>query len=566
MKRAVRRLVFLVFVILALSAGSGAARTQSATVGIYPSGTTFSASGGAPAHPTSSVSLSMPIGGVDDATLLVRSAQTVSIVTPAIAPPLQLKLFFAHYVSVDGMDVPDALIPWDGSQHATEHANQPLWLQVTAPYGTPSGNYSGSLLVDADGVRTPVTLSVTVAAVTLPKPNQVGGSLLTAFNFSPQSYANKAAGLYGVTPDSTLPGLFSFLSSYRLSPNSWGYGNPKRASGYTSDRRWWLDKSAQMVAAAGQPSQFASMWIPISNNRWAPSTYVGGRSPYKPQAWCSYLRSVHAFWRKHGWVGGYPYVYGMDEPGATQFRTVAKQAKVTHSCFAGSHVVITGKPTAQNHFLWNGGSDDVDVWAVLASRYYGEYTNPSLSRRGISHARQELALINSARRHHKQIWTYTYDAPSHSTPGFAATEPASDPRLLVDWAALEGITGLLYGQGTTTYGKDNPLVSNDRAKGSFVLVYPGKTGPIASARLEVLREGIEDWEVLNVVRHKHGDAAVRKLLSGLFSTTPKGAKLGCTVGCPITTNTPYSWPVWSHNAGTPRTVEQMRAAALKAAS
>jgi hypothetical protein len=107
---------------------------------------------------------------------------------------------------------------------------------------------------------------------------------------------------------------------------------------------------------------------------------------------------------------------------------------------------------------------------------------------------------------------------------------------------------------------------NDRAKGSFVLVYPGRNGPIASARLEVLREGIEDWEILNVVRHRHGAGAVRKLLSGLFSTTAKGVKLGCTVGCPIRTSTPYSWPVWSHDAGTPRTVASMRAAALRSAS
>jgi hypothetical protein len=562
----VRRLVLLVFVVLALSAGSGAARTTQATVGVYPSGTTFSASGSAPAHAASSVSLSMPIGGVDDATLLVHGAQKVSIVSPTVAPPLQLSLFFAHYVSVDGTDVPDALMPWDGSQRATEHTNQPLWLQVTVPYGTPSGNYSGSLLLVADGVRTPVTISATVSPVALPKQNQVSGSLLTAFNFSPQSYANKAAELYGVAPDSTLPGLFSFLSSYRLSPNSWGYGNPNEASGYTKDRRWWLDKTDQMIAAAGEPAQFASMWIPISNNRWSPSTYVGGRSPYKPQTWCSYLRSVHGFWQQHGWLSSYSYVYGMDEPGASRFRVVAKQAKATHSCFAGGHLIVTGKPTTQNHFLWNGGKDDVDTWVVLASRYYGEYTNPSLSRRGISHATQELRLINAARRHHKQIWTYTYDAASHSTPGFTATEPASDPRVFADWAAFEGITGLLYGQGTTTYAKGNPLVSNDKEKGSFVLIYPGKNGPVASARLEVLREGIEDWEILNVVRHKHGAAAVRRLLSGLFSTSAKGAKLGCTIGCPLKASTPYSWPTWSHNAGTPSAVSRMRAAALRAAS
>src|SRR3954464_15259801 len=331
MEGVVLRLVLLVFVVLVLSAGSGGARSLPAAVGVYPSGTTFSASGGAPAHAASSVSLAMPIGGVDDATVLVRRAQDVSIASPAVDSPLRLSLFFAHYVSVDGKAVPDALMPWDGSQRPTEHTNQPLWLQVTVPYGTAPGTYHGSVVVGADGTRSVVSITVTVAPVTLPRENQAAGSLLTAFNFSPQSYANKAAGLYGVSPDSTLPGLFSFLASYRLSPNSWGYGNPKVASGYTSDRRWWLDKTSQMVAAAGQPGQFASMWIPISNNRWSPSTYVGGRSPYKPQGWCSYLRWVHEFWQRHGWVGAYRYLYGMDEPGATQFRTVAKQAKVTHS-------------------------------------------------------------------------------------------------------------------------------------------------------------------------------------------------------------------------------------------
>ena len=552
--------------VLALSAGAGEARSTQATVGVYPSGTTFAASSAAPAHPASSVSLAMPIGGVDDATILVSGAQSVAIASPTIAAPLELKLLFAHYVSVDGTPVPDALLPWDGSQRSTEHMNQPVWLQVTVPNGTAAGTYSGSVVVVADGTRTTVPVAVSVSPVTLPRPNQVSGSLLTAFNFSPQSYGAKVSALYGVSPTTSLPQLFSFFASYRLSPNNWGYGNPREASGYTSDRRWWLDKAGEMVAAAGEPGQFASMWIPVSNNRWSPSTYVGNVSPFKPQRWCKYLRSVHGFWQKHGWLSSYPYLWGMDEPGATRFKIVQQQAKAAHACFAGSHVIVTGRPTAENRFLWNGDKDDVDDWVVLASRYYGQYTNPAQSRRGVSHATQNLAPINAARRRGKQIWAYTYDAASHSTPGFTATEPLSDPRLFVDWTALEGITGLLYGQGTTTYSKGNPLFSNDKEAGSYVLVYPGKDGPIASARLEVLREGIEDWEVLNVVRHKHGSAAVRRLLSGLFSTTSTGAKLGCTIGCPLKAATKYSWPTWSHDASTPAKVAQMRVAALQAAS
>jgi hypothetical protein len=561
------RLVLLVVVVLCLTAGSGVARsTQAPLVGVYPSGTTFGASTPAPAHPASSATLAMPIGGVDDATVLVRGVQKVAVRTSAIDAPLELKLFFAHYVSVDGKAVPDALLPWDGSSRSTEHTNQPLWLQVTVPDGTAPGTYTGSVELVTDGNGKSIPISVTVSPVTLPRTNQVSGSLLTAFNFAPQSYGNKVNALYGVPAQSSLPGLFSFFASYRLSPNNWGYGNPNAPSGYTSDRRWWLDKAGEMVTAAGQPGQFASMWIPVSNNRWSPSTYVGGQSPFEPQKWCSYLRSVRGFWQKHGWLDSYPYLWGMDEPGPSRFKIVDGQAKAAHACFPGSHVIITGKPTAQNRFLWNGGKDDVDDWVVLSSRYYGQYTNPAQSRRGISHATQELALINAARHRHKQIWTYTYDAASHSTPGFTATEPLSDPRVFVDWAALEGITGLLYGQGTTTYSKGNPLVSNDKEAGSFVLVYPGRDAPIPSARLEVLREGIEDWEILNIVRHKHGAAAVRRLLSILFSTTPKGVKLGCTIGCQLKTRTPYSWPLWSHDGSTPRKVAQMRVAALRAAS
>jgi hypothetical protein len=566
MNGVVRRLVSLVVLVLALSAGSGAARTTQATVGVYPSGTTFSASSAAPSHPASSVSLAMPVGGVDDATILVRGAQRVAIESPTVEAPLELNLLFAHYVSVDGQAVPDALLPWDGSQRSTEHTNQPLWLQVTVPDGTAAGTYDGSVVVVADGSRSTVPITVTVSPVTLPQANQVAGSLLTAFNMSPQSYGAEVNKLYGITAQTSLPELFGFAASYRISPNNWGYGNPSSKRGYTKSRKWWLDKSGEMAAAAGDPGQFASMWIPVSNNRWSPSTYVGGMSPFKPQKWCRYLHSVHGFWQEHDWLASYPYLWGMDEPGPTRYRIVAGQAEEAHACFSGSHVIVTGRPNADNRLLWNGGNDDVDVWAVLASRYYGQYTNPAQSRQHVSHATQNLRLINAARRRGQQIWAYTYDSGSHSTPGFTATEPLSDPRLFVDWAALEGITGVLYGQGTTTYSKGNPLVANDREKGSYVLVYPGRNGPIPSARLEVLREGIEDWEILDVVRQRHGDAAVRRLLSGLFSTTSAGAKLGCTIGCPLKTTTAYSWPTWSRDASTPRDVAQMRVAALRAAA
>ena len=561
------RRLLVVFFLLFSSAGSSYAHANEASVGVYPAGTSFTASGPAPAGAATSVSLAMPANGVDDAVILVRGAGTVAVQSPTIQAPLGLTLRFAHYVSVGGKPVPDALLSWDGSSRSTEQPNQPLWLQVGVPSGTAAGTYSGSVDVVADGNATSVPITVTVYPVTLPDPGQLRGSLLTAFNMNPQTYGNEVQKLYGITADQSLPGLFSFFSSYRLSPNNWGYGNPKYRSGYTTNRRWWLDKVRNMEAAVGAPPQFSSMWIPLSNNRWPKSAYVAGLSPYKPTAWCSYLKSVHGFWQSHGWLGStFPYVYGLDESGANLLSTVQQSAQTIHSCFAGGHLVITGNPSAANKPLWNGGSDDVDVWTVLASRYYGQYTNPSETKSHISHAAQNLAAIDEVRSHGKQIWAYTYPSGANQAPGYAAKEPVSDPRMFVDWAALEGITGILYGEGTTSYSlKSNPLSSLAQS-GAFVLIYPGKDGPVPSARLEEIREGIEDWEILDVVRQKHGAASVRRLLSGLFTTNANGAVLACTVGCQLKSNTRYSWPLYSRDGSTAGKIAQMRAQALAAAA
>jgi hypothetical protein len=557
----------LVLLLLLLSGSVAQARTQQATVAVYPAGTAFTASGSAPAGAASAVSLAMPVGAIDDAVVLVRGASHVAVRSATLQAPLRVSLRFAHYVSVGGTQVPDALLPWDGGARATEYANQPVWLQVSVPDGTAPGAYTGSVELVADATATTIPLTVTVYPVTLPSPGQVQGSLLTAFNMNPQTYGNVVQKLYGVGADQSLPGLFSFFSSYRLSPNNWGYGNPKTRHGYTHDRRWWLDKAGEMEAAVGSPRQFASMWIPLSNNRWPKSAYIAGLSPYKPQTWCSYLKSVHKFWDSHGWLASsFPYVYGLDESGANLLKTVAQSAKTLHACFPGGHMVITGNPAASNKVLWNGGSDDVDVWTVLASRYYGQYTNPAQTRKHISHATQNLKTINAVRKHRKQIWAYTYPSGANKAPGYSATEPLSDPRMFVDWAALEGVTGILYGEGTTSYSlKVNPLnaLSNN---GAFVLLYPGKDGPVPSARLEEIREGIEDWEILNVVRQKHGAATVRKLLSGLFTTNAQGAELACTIGCQLKSVTRYSWPLYSRDASTAGKIAAMRVQALAAAS
>jgi Domain of unknown function (DUF4091) len=566
MARLVRLLVAATLVALvasvAASARNGAAKAGSVTA--YPSSAAIRGTGSLPAGGSKTVSLNAANGESEDAILVASGAQNIQVAAPTTIGPLPVKLYFGHFVSFGGTKIPDALLPWDGSARAAEQPNQPVWLKVTVPYGTPAGTYSDVVGFTLDGgAPQSVKVSVRVYGFALPQPGDTKGALMTAFNVSAETYVNTVSSLNGLNQSEQRhivnPTLYRFLSEYRISPNSWGFGAPTSPSGYTTGSAWFRSPATNMTEELSA-GPFAAMSVPVSNNRTSKNNWIAGLDPLKPSTWCDYLKSVQGFWQQHGWTSSLPYLYGLDETGTAGFKVVQQQAASLHSCFAGAKELVTGNPTANNKFLWNGGSDDVDIWTVLGARFYGKYTNPAQSRQHISHAHDRYSVIQQVRSHGKQIWTYNY--ANTKTPGFQATEPLSDPHMFFLWAALEGIQGVLYGENMTAY-KDNPLDAV-ASGGEFVLLYPGLGSPDPSARLEQIRDGIEDWEILNAVRARKGAGAVRALLGGqgLFSATAAKVQLGCTIGCDLKSSTPFAWPLYSHDATTPGRIEKAKAAAL----
>lgn len=566
MKRSLPLLLVLVVLALvgAVAASARERAAKAASVTAYPSSTTIRGAGALPAGGSKAVSLNAANGETEDAILVASGAQNIQVAVPTTIGPLPVKLFYGHYVSFGGTRIPDALLPWDGSPRAAEQTNQPFWLQVTVPYHTPAGIYSDQVAVTLDG-GTPqiVKVSVRVYNFALPDPGATQGALMTAFNVSAETYVNTVSSLNGLNQSEQRhqvnPTLYGFLSRYRISPNSWGFGAPTSPSGYTNASAWFRSPATNMTEelAAGP---FAAMSVPVSNNRTTKHDWIAGLDPQRPSTWCDYLKSVQGFWQEHGWTSSLPYLYGLDETGAAGFKVVQQQAAALHSCFAGAKEMITGNPSAANKFLWNGGNDDVDIWTVLGARFYGKYTNPAQSRQHISHAHDRYSVIQQVRAKGKQVWTYNY--ADTKTPGFQATEPLSDSQMFFLWAALEGIQGVLYGENMTAY-KGNPFDAVADG-GESVLLYPGLGSPVPSARLEQIRDGIEDWEILNTLRAKKGAGAVRALLGGdgLFSATAAKVQLGCTIGCDLKSSTPFAWPLYSHDATTPGRIEKAKASAL----
>jgi len=571
-----RRLVLAVACLLALvAAGAAAGRigASNPAVATYPAAQTIPRNGKLPAGGGHALTLNEPVGGDEAALVVVSNARQVAAVADIRRlGPLGVHIRFVHFVRFGGALVPDALVPWDGSLHPTEQQHQPLSIEVSVPYGTKPGAYNGSVTVTADSRKVVVPLTINVFGVSLPQPGQPAGSLLTAFGVGPQSYVGRVISLFHYTTADQIraanDSLFAFLSAYRIAPSSWGYGIPG-ASGYVSNNAWWKDSAGNMARQL-QAGQFPTLWIPLSTNRARAGSYIAGLSPLEPEKWCGYLGTIRQYWASHGWLNGgaIPFAYPYDEPGDAHTSLLARQATALHRCFPGAKMLTTATPDAATERLWDGkGSDDVDMWAAVDWRYYGIFTSPAKEKYG-NRSRRYLKSIDQARAHGKRIFAYTYyGVPGF--PSFSVVEPLSNPRMFVLWTALEGIDGILYGQGLTTYGAPgDPLTRTNDARGESILVYPGNGAPIPSARIEQIRSGIEDWEIFAVVRRRFGAAKVRQILGahGLFSADAKGVKLACVVGCDLKGTPPQAWPKWSRDASTAGRIEAARLDALRLAA
>jgi hypothetical protein len=551
-----------------LAVGSSPAAPVAAVATTYPSSQTIPAQGALPPGGGTGIALNAARGDHEGAWIVVRGPGPVSAtVDPGTLGAIDVDLAWGHFVSVGARSVPDALLPWDGSPRQSKGPIQPLYVRVTVPRDVAPGTYTGAVAVRRAGGPVNVPLTVRVFRFTLPPVSRANGNLLTSFNTSPQTYLHTAARLYNHTRDERRQAsvsVYAFLSFYGISPASWGFGEPRHKAGYEANTRWWLDSERNMAGQLGSGQGFSSMRIPISNNRAAPHNWLGGLSPSEPASWCGYLKAVRRFWEQHGWLDGtMQYVYGQDEPGLEGQRLVGRQSRIAHDCWPGARSMMTGNPspTGENAFLSDGkNGDDLDIWAVLSRRFYGSFEKNRISR-----ARELYTAIERVRGR-SSVWSYTYTGVA-GTPGFAATEPLSNPRMFLLWNALEGIEGVLYGQGTTNFQSTNPFVKLEHG-GESVLLYPGDKEPIPSARLEQIRDGMEDWAILNGVRRSRGPAAVRNILggAGLFSADAKSVTLACFLGCELKSDTKYSWPLWSKDATTAARIERAKLAALQAAS
>lgn len=114
------------------------------------------------------------------------------------------------------------------------------------------------------------------------------------------------------------------------------------------------------------------------------------------------------------------------------------------------------------------------------------------------------ALIEERRAAGKRTTFYTAGQPNH--PNALAFSPAVESRMLPWIAAENDLDGYLrWAYNNWPHDvRENPVYNY--VQGDEYLVYPGDEGPASSVRWELLREGIEDYELAGKLRESDPDS------------------------------------------------------------
>ncbi len=385
--------------------------------------------------------------------------------------------------------------------------------------------------------------------------------------------------------------LTSFLSEHHISPTGWDYGRPDSAGNYADGSCttcWWRSPD---FPAAYHDQAWPAKVMPSRGDK-----FVLERN-WKASG-DAFLRNVGQYWRGKNWIGANSYLWVWDEPGNVHETTAIPAInRLVHKHAPGVKAFATAFPYERtkprrlckrfgnrachvfpgvkntNKNLWDGGDDDLDAWLIAAHRYYGKWTSGLERQYRIDRSLDAYRLQQKLRARGKEVWSYTYFMPTQSIPQLTIDSPPTDRRLLMLWNAYERNTGWLTWHlnrwvdgrvlDASKAGPRNPYndpiasktPKGELANGDVSLIYPPVSAqyglsdptapPVTSIRLEELRDGIEDVNLVTLYRERYGDAATRRAFAAVFGKVQ------------VVTGAGYTWPVYS-NTGLSTRMEQLR--------
>lgn len=428
-----------------------------------------------------------------------------------IIPQKQVNLFLEHYIQIYAKSSPigatgywpDALAPLkDPFSMQAQYAvvgNRPVWVDIVIPAETGAGKYNGKITVLKDG-NTLETLGIQLEVYNFSLPDQT--HLITYFNVSKGELGH----FYHKPPSSTeieqlSQSYFDFLVTHRL--ETW-FNEPlvpqltvngENVDVQFNDQRYdyYLNKlKTKRVILEAAPSELLSQ---IKSEPFSPSF---------DRIVKSYLSAVASYFKKNGWSDRLIFNSPIDEPNTKEAYEETRQwALLVHEAAPGVHFLATESPV----------SDNPD-WGTLRG-YVNDFC---VHGNTLNDPEVRQALIEEQAKGGEATWYISCDQ-AYPQPNYFIDAPAMDP-VMVPWiTARYHMNGILY--WATNFWNETPdpwldpvtFISGFDCSNGWVLngegslIYPGDhtkrytgqpnvTGPVSSIRFELLREGIEDYEYL----------------------------------------------------------------------
>ena len=202
-----------------------------------------------------------------------------------------------------------------------------------------------------------------------------------------------------------------------------------------------------------------------------------------------------AHWKQRGWFE-YGHVYGWDEVRPEEYEPVIDAYRKVLQIVPDAPIMQTYYTNRQPNELIG----TVKIWCAITSVYDEEF-------------------CEARRRAGEPIWLYVCCGPTPPFANFFIDQPAIDHRILFWQAWQRHATGFLYWRVNYWHGMlplepgqalwpevewDNEKLATYtefKVNGDGWLIYPGEDfEPLSSIRMECVRDGIEDYEYLWLLR------------------------------------------------------------------
>jgi hypothetical protein len=365
---------------------------------------------------------------------------------------------------------PDPLIPLEPFQLVAETI-QPIWAIIHVPEDAAPGKYHGKIEVIPEHAE-PETLQVDLIVWDFGIPKKPSFQAV----FSLYENCIRDYYRYDSMPHDLLLKYYSFLLAHRINPTSLYIHNKPQPQ--LEDLQFCVDRGLNAVN--------------ISHLRdWRNNKYKRGQfsEKFKQNLMLELPRTI-SFLKERQWLD-MAFIYGIDEPFHYHYDAVKETFSLVQQIAPGVRRVLTEGPVAELYGF-------VDVWVPRIDNYQEKKCR----------RRQALG---------EEIWWYVSASIHHPYPNLFVDYPAIDHRILFWLAWKYDISGFLYyslNRWYTNYAQDRerwPDVPwNARTYGKYngdgQLIYPGPAGePYSSVRLEVIRDGMEDFEYLHMLQKRLRD-------------------------------------------------------------